>query len=52
MKKINPDVRVIIASGYSANGEARKLLTGGARSFIQKPFDIPRLSKLIEDALA
>ncbi|MFH0921498.1 MAG: CHASE4 domain-containing protein [Fibrobacterota bacterium] len=51
LKKINPGVRAIIASGYSANGDAQKMLSNGAKGFIQKPFDIPRLSKLIQDAL-
>jgi len=38
MKEINPDIRVLVSSGYSINGEARDLLTAGAKGFIQKPF--------------
>lgn len=51
LKKINPDVLVIIASGYTINGMATDLITEGAKAFIQKPFDTIRLSKAIDKAL-
>jgi two-component system cell cycle sensor histidine kinase/response regulator CckA len=50
LKKIKPDVCVIIASGYSINGMATDLMTEGAKAFIQKPFDAVRLSKAIDKA--
>ncbi len=40
LKEINPDVKVILASGYSINGQAGKLLKEGVNSFVQKPFSI------------
>ena len=47
--KINPDVKVLISSGYSIDGEAQKILDQGALGFIQKPFSIEELSqKVIE----
>ncbi len=50
LKKINPNVRAIIASGYTINGMASDLIKEGAASFIQKPFDAIRLSKAIDKA--
>ena len=49
IRKINPNVRVLISSGYSIDGEAQKILDQGALGFIQKPFSIEELSqKVIE----
>ena len=39
-----PDLKVIIASGYSANGQVQQSLASGAAAFIAKPF---RLAELI-----
>jgi CheY-like chemotaxis protein len=38
LKEIDPDVHVLIASGYSIESDAQKLLKEGAKAFIQKPF--------------
>jgi PAS domain S-box-containing protein len=51
MKNINPDVKVVIASGFSIAGEAQELLDEGAFSFIQKPFLVSELSDHITKAL-
>lgn len=51
LKKLNPDIRVIISSGYSMNNETAKVLSAGARGFVSKPFDIGKLSKAIAEAL-
>ena len=51
MKNINPDLKVVIASGFSIAGEAQELLDEGARSFIQKPFLVSELSDHITKAL-
>ena len=52
LKQIKPDVKVILSSGYSLNGQARDILEQGCRGFIQKPFDIMRLSEKIGDVIA
>jgi len=44
MKKINPDVRVILCSGYSLEGRAEKMIEAGCNGFIQKPFTMEVLS--------
>ena len=51
LREIAPDVRVLIASGYSISGEAEALLRAGARGFIQKPFDRGELSSSVARAL-
>ncbi|MBN1576251.1 MAG: response regulator [Chitinispirillaceae bacterium] len=38
LKRINPEIVALLASGYSLNGEARSILDLGAEGFIQKPF--------------
>ncbi len=43
LTEINPDVKVIVASGYSINGPIRDALDQGARSFISKPYTMRSL---------
>ncbi len=47
MKEINPDVKVLLSSGYSINGEAASILERGCDGFIQKPFSMNDLSSKI-----
>jgi CheY-like chemotaxis protein len=51
LKKINPDIKVLLSSGYSIDGEATKILERGASGFIQKPFNIKQLSQSIYEIL-
>jgi two-component system cell cycle sensor histidine kinase/response regulator CckA len=51
LKEINPDVRVLLSSGYSINGQAMKILRRGCRGFIQKPFTIKELALKIREIL-
>lgn len=51
LKKLNPDVRAILASGYSLDGRPSKILARGCRGFIQKPFGIEELSSKIKEVL-
>src|SRR4030042_886438 len=51
LKEINPDVRVLLSTGYSIDGEATKILERGGKGFIQKPFDIKQLSQSIRTIL-
>jgi two-component system cell cycle sensor histidine kinase/response regulator CckA len=51
MKAVNADVRIILSSGYSLNGEARTIMARGARLFLQKPFRLDNLSQKIREAL-
>jgi signal transduction histidine kinase/CheY-like chemotaxis protein len=47
MKEINPDVKVLLSSGYSVDGEAASILERGCSGFIQKPFSMNDLSSKI-----
>jgi signal transduction histidine kinase/CheY-like chemotaxis protein len=51
IKKMNPDIKVILASGYSVNGQATEILERGCNAFIQKPFGRKELSQKIRDVL-
>ncbi len=51
LKEINPGVKVLLSSGYSIDGEATEILNRGCDGFIQKPFDIKKLSAKIGEIL-
>jgi len=51
LRKISPDIKVLLASGYSIDGEASEIMAQGCNGFIQKPFSIKRLSKKIREVL-
>ena len=46
-----PDLKVVVCSGYSIDGPARKILDAGAEGFIQKPFLIAALAKKLKELL-
>jgi CheY-like chemotaxis protein len=48
---IDPGVKVLLASGYSIEGEAQKILDRGCSGFIQKPFHINSLSRILREVL-
>jgi PAS domain S-box-containing protein len=52
LKAINPDVRVILSSGYSIDGKAQAIMKKGARVFLQKPYRLNDLAQKIREALA
>jgi len=52
LKEINQDIKVLLASGYSINKKANKILERGCNGFIQKPFNIERLSQEIREILS
>ncbi len=52
LKAIDPDVCVLLSSGYPLNGPAEEILRRGGRGFIQKPFTIEQLSQKIQEVLS
>lgn len=52
IKRINPEAKVILSSGYSLEGEASEIMAQGCNAFIQKPFGIMDLSQKIREVLA
>jgi CheY-like chemotaxis protein len=47
LKNINQDIKVLLSSGYSLNGQATKILRRGCDGFIQKPFNLNQLAQKI-----
>jgi PAS domain S-box-containing protein len=52
VKKIRPDMKVLLMSGYSVDGPAQDLLEAGAEAFLQKPFTIDTLSEKLREIQA
>jgi CheY-like chemotaxis protein len=42
-----PGLKVIVCSGYSIDGPAQEILNAGAEIFLQKPFSMAALSKVL-----
>ena len=51
IRDIQPNVKAILATGYSIDGEAARILKRGCDGVIQKPFSIDRLSRIIHSVL-
>ena len=51
LRKIDPDVKVVLSSGYSLDGEAQAVLDDGALAFIQKPFRVADLARTVARCL-
>ncbi len=51
LKSINPDIKVILSSGYNIGGEAAEIMKYGINDFIQKPFTMTKLSHTIRNIL-
>ena len=51
LKEINPDIKVLLSSGYSINGQATEILNRGCNGFVQKPYSIKDLSRTIREVL-
>jgi two-component system cell cycle sensor histidine kinase/response regulator CckA len=51
LKEIDSEVKVLLSSGYSINGQAKSILDRGCKGFIQKPFNVADLSKKVRQIL-
>ncbi|OEU49722.1 MAG: hypothetical protein BA871_01330 [Desulfuromonadales bacterium C00003096] len=51
LKEANPDIKVLLSSGYSIKGQASEIMERGCNGFIQKPFNINDLSQKIREIL-
>lgn len=52
LKAMDVNVRVLLSSGYSIDGQARKILDRGCNGFIQKPFSLNELSRKVKEILS
>jgi len=51
LMRINPRVKVIVASGYSPDGYPQEFLDVGAREFLRKPYEMMELLRRVRDVL-
>ena len=51
IKVINPNVKILLSSGYSIDGQAKEILARGCNGFIQKPFTMKELSQNMSKVL-
>lgn len=52
LQEINPNIRVLLMSGYSLTKDIQRLRAAGAIGFIEKPFEFANLSRVIRNAMA
>ncbi|MCL4512014.1 MAG: response regulator, partial [Bacteroidetes bacterium] len=51
LKRINPDVLVLLSSGYSQDGAAQELLNEGVAGFLGKPYQVRELLEKVRAVL-
>lgn len=51
LRKIRPDAKIILASGYLENARARDIIAHKYNDFIQKPFQFDQLTHKIEEMM-
>ncbi len=51
LKRINPEVKVILASGYVLNKQIAAMIEQGCRAFMPKPFRLEDLSLKVREVL-
>jgi signal transduction histidine kinase/CheY-like chemotaxis protein len=47
MKEVDPDVRVLVSSGFTEEDVIKRMLEGGASGFLKKPYEMGRLKQAI-----
>ena len=51
MKEINKDVKVLLSSGHSMDGQAQQILQRGCDGFLQKPYRMGEVSGKLREIL-
>ncbi len=51
LKEIDAEVKVLLSSGYSIDGQATQLIERGCKAFIQKPYTVSELSQKVREVL-
>jgi CheY-like chemotaxis protein len=49
--KVNPNAKILVVSGYSANGPGKEAMEAGVKGFVGKPFDVSHLLETIREIL-
>ncbi len=48
---LNPDLKILIASGYAASGPEQDITAAGAQGFISKPFQLNEITSMVRQIL-
>ena len=48
---LDPSLKVVIASGFSAHGHTKDALAAGAKGFVSKPYDIRQVLEVVREVL-
>ena len=51
LREIAPNLKVLLCSGYSLEGEAQENIASGCKGFLQKPFDAAALSAKLQEIM-
>jgi CheY-like chemotaxis protein len=51
LRAMDPQIKVILSTGYSLMGQAKLIMARGCSGFIQKPFRIEELSQKVREVL-
>ena len=51
IRKIDPAIPVMLASGYASDDRVKKIISRGCNGFIQKPFTLSELSKKVRSVI-
>jgi DNA-binding NarL/FixJ family response regulator len=49
--KKNPKAKILIVSGYSAEGPGKEAIDAGAMGFVGKPFDVVHMLQTVREIL-
>jgi len=51
LRRINPEVKTLLASGYSQDSAAQQILDLGVKDFLHKPFSLEEISHKVREVL-
>jgi len=51
LKKLNPEVKVVVMTGYSSEKDIKEFLSQGITAWVQKPLEIAKLARLVKENL-
>jgi FixJ family two-component response regulator len=52
LRALRSDLRIVLASGYSAIDVQKRFAGGGLAGFIEKPYQLQKLGALLREVLA
>ena len=51
LREINPDVKILISSGYGQDSLTEHVMDNGEAGFIQKPYNINEIAEIIKEVM-